>query len=110
MSGLMWEEQREKRRNESLENHERLSRLFREDRLSFERERRDAIRELIDSAPDEEQRKRLWDLQNSWDKKMKGAGSPHNRLVLAQLFFWDHFHNVWNPEIQKFNRILNESD
>jgi hypothetical protein len=110
MAGLMWEEEREKRRKESLENHERLSRLFREDRLSFERERRKAIRELIDSAPDEEQKKRLWDLQNSWDKKMKGAGSAHNRFVLAQVFFWDHFHNVWNPEIQKLNSMLNESD
>ncbi|RJR40751.1 MAG: DUF3135 domain-containing protein [Desulfobacteraceae bacterium] len=110
MAGLMWEEEREKRRDEALKNHERLSRLFKEDRLSFERERRNAIKELIESAPNEEQKKRLWDLQNSWDKKMKGAGSAHNRMVLAKVIFWDHFHNVWNPEIQKFNKMLNDSE
>lgn len=110
MAGLMWEEEREKRRSEAIERHTRLSELFREDRLSFERERRAAIKKLIDSVEDEGQRKRLWDMQSEWDKRMKGAGSAHNRFVLAQMFFWEHFQNVWNPAIQRFNRLLNESD
>jgi hypothetical protein len=110
MAGLTWEEEKEKRRSESIERHARLSKLFREDRLSFERERKSAIKEFIDHVEDEGQRKRLWDLQNAWDKRMKGAGSAHNRFVLAQMFFWEHFHNVWSPAIQKFKNILNEPD
>ncbi len=107
MTDLTPEQEKELRRKEYLETHERLSRLFREDRFSFERERKNAIKALIDSVPDEEQRKRLWDLQNALDKRMKGAGSAHNRFVLAQTFFWEHFHEVWNPAIQDFNRTLN---
>ncbi|MBN1106498.1 MAG: DUF3135 domain-containing protein [Deltaproteobacteria bacterium] len=107
MGSLMWAEDKEKRRKEALQRHESLHRLFKDDRLSFERERRDAIHELINSVEDEDTRKRLWDLQNRWDKRMKGAGSAHNRLVLAQTFFWEHFHEVWTPGIQKLNHILN---
>ena len=107
MSGSTWEEEKGKRREEALEEHARFSKLFREDRFSFERERREQIKALIDSVPDEEQREKLWELQNAWDKRMKGAGSPHNRWVLCQTFFWEHFQEVWNPAIQGFNRFLN---
>jgi len=107
MDGLMWEEEKEKRRRESLETHDRLHRLFVEDRLSFERERRHAIQELIDSVKDEGMKAKLGALQASWDKRMKGAGSLHNRFVLAQTFFWEHFHEVWNPTIQGLNLVLN---
>jgi hypothetical protein len=110
MAGLMWEEEKEERRKESIREHERLSKLFKEDRLSFERERKNAIKALIDQVEDEGERKKLWELQNDWDRKMKGAGTAHNRFVLAQMFFWEHFQNVWNPAIQQFNRILNKSD
>jgi len=48
---------------------------------------------------------RAW--QSSWDKKMRHAGSKENRLVLAQSFFWDHFHEVWHPAVQEFNQLLN---
>ncbi len=102
-----WFEEKEKREQESLKKHARLSRLFREDRFSFERERKKMIEEVINSAPNEDSRTRLRLLQASWDKKLKGAGSPHNRIVLAQTFFWDHFHEVWNPAIQALNRTLN---
>jgi hypothetical protein len=107
MDRLMWEEEKEKRRKESLETHARLHRLFVEDRLSFERERRHAIHELIDSVKDEEMKAKLLALQASWEKRMKGAGSLHNRFVLAQTFFWEHFHGVWNPTIQGLNLALN---
>lgn len=108
MEDVTWEEGKEKRRVEALEKHARLSKLFREDRFSFERERRDQIRALIASVPDEKQREKLWKLQNGWDKRMKGAGSAHNRWVLCQSFFWEHFHEVWNPAIQRFSRTLKE--
>jgi hypothetical protein len=107
MDRLMWEEEKEKRRKASLERHAELHRLFVEDRLAFERERRNAVQGLIDSVQDEGMRAKLCALQASWDKRMKGAGSLHNRLVLAQTFFWEHFHEVWNPTIQRLNLVLN---
>jgi hypothetical protein len=108
MSGSTWEGEKEKRRNEALENHDRLSKLFKEDRFSFERERREQIRALIDCVQNEKQRERLRELQYRWDKRLKGAGSPHNRWVLCQSFFWEHFHEVWNPAIQGFSRLLSD--
>ena len=107
MNSLMWEEEKEKRRKESLENHARLHRLFLENRFSFERERKRAVQELIDSVQDEEMKAKLLALQASWEKRMRGAGSAQNRFVLAQTFFWEHFHQVWNPTIQKLSLSLN---
>ena len=103
MERFKWEEEKEKRVKESLERHVRLSKLFNEDRLSFERERKRMIDGVIESVEDEGQRQRLRSLQESWDKKMRGAGSKHNRFVLAQTFFWEHFYEVWQPAIQQFN-------
>ena len=107
MERLKWEEDREKREKESLKEHARLHKLFVEDRLSFEREKKRMIDEIINNAEDEEHRNGLRALQESWDKRMRGAGSKHNRLVLAQTIFWDHFYEKWYPSIQEFNFILN---
>ena len=94
---------REQRRKRALEEHQRLSRLFREDRFAFERQRREAIKNLIESAPDPEVRKRLWELQARWDQRMKAAGSAQNRLALAKVLFWDHVLNKWMPKLQEFS-------
>ena len=102
-----WEEAKEKRRQEALERHARLHKLFQEDRLAFERERKNAIQDLINGVRDKATKDQLLQMQASWDKRMRGAGSAHNRFVLAQTFFWDHFHNVWNPRMQELNLILN---
>ncbi|MBW2615019.1 MAG: DUF3135 domain-containing protein [Deltaproteobacteria bacterium] len=107
MESLKWQKEKEKREKASLERHARLSKLFKTDRLAFERERKEMIDELINSVKDEGKRSRLRAFQDSWDKKMRGAGSSHNRFVLAQTFFGEHFHEVWNPAIQKYNVILN---
>jgi hypothetical protein len=107
MSISEWNRNKEKREASALESHARLSRLFREDRLAFERERKRLIDEVIDQARDEEQKKRLIALQESWNKKMRRAGSEHNRFVLAQTFFWEHFHERWVPAIEGLNQILN---
>ncbi|MBN2125418.1 MAG: DUF3135 domain-containing protein [Deltaproteobacteria bacterium] len=96
------------REKAALERHDRLHRLFVEDRLSFERERKRAIRELIESAEDEELRARLWEVQQSWDNRMRHAGSRTNRFILAQTFFWEHFHEVWHPAMKHFSALLNE--
>jgi hypothetical protein len=107
MESLKWREEKAKREKKALERHAWLSRLFRKDRLAFERERKKMIDEIIGSVEDEEQVNRLRALQERWDKRMKSAGSSHNRFVLAQSFFWDHFHEVWHPTILKYNFLLN---
>lgn len=99
--------EKEKRKKEALEKHARLSRLFKEDRFAFEWERKRMIDDIISRANNEKLRERLRALQESWDRKMRGAGSGHNRFILAQTLFWEYFHEIWQPTIQKFNAILN---
>jgi len=43
------------------------------------------IEEVIQSVGNEGQKEKLIALQASWDKRMRGAGSAHNRFVLARL-------------------------
>jgi hypothetical protein len=107
---LNWHEDKEKRNRESLERHSALSKLFKEDRLAFERERKRLIEEVIQRAGNEEQKEKLRALQATWDKRMKGAGSSHNRFVLAQTFFWEHFHNTWLPAIREFESVLKKKE
>jgi len=109
MSSLNWAAEKEKREAASLAEHQRLSRLFRENRFLFEIERKKMIAEIIDSAGDEEQKNSLRSLQDAWDKRMKSAGSEHNRYVLAQTFFWEHFHEKWHPTIKKSSQALNNA-
>ena len=107
MDTLKWEKEREKREKASLEKHTRLSELFRKDLFAFEQERKRMINKVINSAGDEAQKKRLKDMQASWDKRMRGAGSKYNRFVMAQTLFWDHFYENWLPAIKKFDLHLN---
>lgn len=108
MKILNWEKEKDQVKKRAMEEHSRLSKLFKEDRLSFERERKKMIDEVIHSAKDEEQRERLRCLQKSWDNKMRKAGSRHNRFVIAQHLFWKHFDEIWNPSIQEYSRFLKE--
>ena len=106
MDRLRWEEEKEQRKAEYLKRHAWMARLFVEDRLAFERERKRLLDEFFRSIDDEGRRQRLRALQSSFEQKMKHAGSAHNRFVLAQTFFWDHFHSTWQPGIQKMNTLL----
>ncbi|MEN6624459.1 MAG: DUF3135 domain-containing protein [Smithella sp.] len=90
----------------TLKWHNQMSRLFMEDRLAFERERKRLLEEFFNSIKDDEKCRRLRTMQASFDQKMMHAGSGHNRFVLAQTIFWDHFHNVWHPGIQKMSALL----
>ena len=94
--------EKQKVEKEALKEHARLSRLFKEDRFAFERERKRMIDEIINSAKDEEERNRLHALQDSWDKKMRNAGSKYNRFILSQTLFWEHFYEVWQPALEPF--------
>lgn len=107
MEKLCWEEKQEKVRKEALEEHARLHKLFKEDRFAFELERKRMINEVINGAKDEKQREKLRAMQESWDRKMKKAGSAHNRFVLAQHLFWEHVNKVWNPAMLECRRFLN---
>ena len=109
MKRLKWAEEKEKREKESLEGHDRLSKLYKEDRFAFERERKWMIDEIINSVEDEEQRKRLKAFQELWDKKIRGAGSNYNRFIQAQTLFWEHFNQTWHPNIVKVNCLLNNT-
>ena len=106
MKILDWDTQREEIKKRAIEEHTRLNKLFKEDRLSFERERKSMIDEVINNAKTQEQKDRLRSMQDSWDRRMKRAGSKHNRLVIAQHLFWKHIDEKWNPMLQEFSRIL----
>ncbi|MFC1531843.1 DUF3135 domain-containing protein [Thermodesulfobacteriota bacterium] len=97
MKKSIWEEEKEETKKRALEEHARLHRLFKDDRLSFERERKRMIDEVINGTRDEEQRNRLRALQDSWDGKMKNAESKHDRLVIAQHLFWSYINEIWDP-------------
>ena len=106
---MSWVEEKEARKKKALEEHDRLHRLFVEDRLSFERELKTMINTIINSVRNKEEKEKLKALQAKWDKRMKGAGSKNNRFVLAQMFFWEHFQEKFNPTLQHLNVVLNGS-
>ena len=101
-----WEEEREVVSKKAVTEHERLHKLFNENRFAFEIERKKMINNVIENAPTETQKKKLKAIQESWDNKMKKAGSKNNRLVLAQHLFWEHVNNIWNPLLQECSREL----
>lgn len=106
MEKFDWEVEKKKIKKNAIAEHERLHKLFKENRFAFELERKRMINEIIDGAGTEAQKERLRAVQDSWDKTMKNAGSKHNRLVLAQHMFWEHVDNIWNPSIQECSREL----
>ena len=107
MDTTTWEEKRTKWKEEAEQRHARLAKLFHKDRFAFERERKRLIEEVINKAGRKEVREKLRALQSEWDRKMKGAGSSQNRFILAQTFFWEHFHEKWHPAIKAFDSQLN---
>ncbi len=80
---------RSDRERKWLEEHDRLSGLFKEDRLTFERERKRRICRAIGRSHSRTGRIRLYELQNHWDTILKHAGSEQNRFVLIQMLFWN---------------------
>jgi hypothetical protein len=107
MEGMKLQEEKERRRKKALEEHARLHELFLKDRFAFEREKRKSVNQVIESAQDDALREKLRAQQSLWDTRMKNAGSPHNRLVLAQSFFWNHFHETWLPAIRRLSELMN---
>jgi hypothetical protein len=106
MGEFNWEAERKIVENRAIAQHERLHKLYIENRFEFEIERRKMIDEIIENAGTEARKKRLRAMQESWDNKMKKAGSKNNRLVVAQHLFWEHVENIWNPSLKEFSREL----
>lgn len=89
MRPTKWEEGREEREKQGLAFHARMASLYREDRLAFERERRRLVNEVINGAQTDVAKQKLRALQDSIDKKLRGARSEHNRFILMQKLFWE---------------------
>ncbi len=83
-----------------LEQFNSWVRLYREDRFSFERERRRLIEENIAENHEKKVRDNLRAMQRDWDRILRGAGSGHNRFVMIQTIFWDHVVNVYLPVLR----------
>ena len=88
-------------KTQALEEHERLSRLFKENRFMFELERKKILERNIKRIQKKNLRNDLKEMQDQWDRIMKNAGSPHNRFVLMQTMLWDAVQNQWLPALNK---------
>ncbi|MCD4722024.1 MAG: hypothetical protein K8S13_19500 [Desulfobacula sp.] len=88
-------------KEQALKDHERLSRLFIEDRFKFELERKEAIEKKL-NIKNEKLRNNLIKLQKKWDDILKNSGSSHNRFVLIQMLFWDHVNDHFRPALNCF--------
>ncbi|MBN2060273.1 MAG: DUF3135 domain-containing protein [Deltaproteobacteria bacterium] len=108
MKKIDWEREKEINRKEAIENHERLHKLFVENRFLFEQERKRMIEEVINGAKSEKQKDELKALQKSWDDKMRKAGTNHNRLVLAKHILMKHIDEVWNPSLRELSKSLKQ--
>ena len=90
-------------KKQALADHERLSRLFIENRFKFELERKRAIEKKLNKIKNEKLRDDLIKLQAKWDNILKNAGSKHNRFVLIQMLFWDHVNDYFRPALNCFS-------
>lgn len=91
-------EEKEAREESALKEHARMHKLFKENRFMFELEVRKQVEEAITSAPPDMQ-PRLREIQAKWQNTMKGAGSKHNRLVLAEHMLMEHFTFIFSPAL-----------
>ncbi len=103
-----FEDNREKFKERALDKHKFMSELYKKNRFMFEIEVKKEIEALIKSAPEELQ-PMLKETQEYWNSKMKGAGSKHNRLVLAEQILMDQFVNVFQPAVKNAETALNEA-
>ncbi len=97
---------RSEREKKWIKEHDRLSRLFVEDRLTFERERKRLIDKTINRSRSRTRRHRLRELQRNWDTILRHAGSEHNRFTLIQMLFWNQVRDVWAPALSTYEQRL----
>ena len=95
---------KERTKEQTLAEHDRLSNLYSTNRFSFELERKHLIRDFLENVPCPEMRARIEDFQNELDRVLKGAGSEHNRLVMMQMLFWDRVNIDLIPALNALSR------
>ena len=95
---------KQKRLDQYIKEHERLHKLFVENRFLFELERKNEIENCINQSRNKEQREDLEKLQNKVDKILKNSGSIHNRFVLMKMLLWDQFHDQFRPILNQFSK------
>jgi len=100
-----YEAKRDLWKREALAEHDRLSRLYVENRFAFELERKQLIADCINNYSNR-QNDSLQDIQHKLDHTLKNSGSIHNRLVLMQMFFWDQVKERFNPALKDFKDKL----
>ncbi|WDP91777.1 MAG: hypothetical protein HUN04_19515 [Desulfobacter sp.] len=88
-------------REKAIAEHERLSRLFRENRFLFELERKQAIEKTIGRVKKEALKKELRRRQDKWDRILDHSGNTRNRLALMEMLLWDAVRKEWLPTLNK---------
>ena len=91
----------------SIEFHKKMSKLFKEDPETFEKEKERLVEEAITNAPPHIQLK-LRLLQAKFDSQMRKAGSEENRLAFAREMMLDKFLNEFNPVMQELAKMIKE--
>jgi len=89
-------------KGKALAEHEKMSKLFKENRFLFELERKNAIEKAINNVENKSHRNDLRLLQIKWDNVLKNSASRHNRFVLIQMLFWDQVNNNYRPALNSF--------
>lgn len=84
--------------------HEKMSRLFTENRFLFELERKKLIAQAIEAAEGDGQKTVLKQIQGNLERILNNAGSEHNRFVLMQMLFWDGVNQSFRPLINRLTR------
>jgi len=105
-----WEDKKKIWKQNSQDEHEQMSRLFRENRFSFELERKKKISACINNAPNLKKKEELQEIQNNIDRILNNSGSEHNRFVLMQMFFWDQVKGQFNPRLKDYKEKLDSLD
>jgi hypothetical protein len=92
-----WEDRKKIWKQNSQAEHEQMSKLFRENRFSFELERKKQISACINNARNQEKKEELQRIQNNLDRILNNSGSEYNRFVLMQMLFWDQVTGKYSP-------------
>lgn len=91
------------KRQQFLDEHDRLANLFKDDRFAFERERKRIIKESIDHMYTRD-RRRLQ--QQELDRILSSTGSSDNRFAMIQALFWHNLFQKWQPALHNNSTTL----
>ncbi len=94
-------------KEKALAEHERLHRLFRENRFAFELERKQAIETAIGRARTRRLKEELQNIQDKVDHILNHSGSAHNRLILMQMVFWKQVTEKFIPAVASGSKKKN---